>query len=484
MSDKVQDRREAGLLEARKIYGKEAEEALRAHLSMIGQELYLWMADLYIPRKCICNNFDSEGNSVCLLKKDEDGNPLCYGGGYYFSNSARDYDIFKIDIESTVQALNFLQTVGMLRGYDNDYTKAFPRQMQLDVCAFAKSLQDSEDGYFYHPQWGKNIIPSRQGRDLSWATSILKSFGDMPLYDTKNGHKGSLGAPSGVANAKNGSSTWISHLQTLEAFKEYLLSFDLKNKSYSSCNDINAQSGQFAARDKEGLEKGEFTNVRPDGYAVGGFIEALETIFNKQQNVQNGLWEDEIHYNAVNGLMKISSAYNAMGLKFNYAEQAFASAVKMALLSVDIPDVKGKVTSGAVDVYNPWVAMYSLIHNVKKFGTEDELSNLQKMLSDNVVDLIKATTEKTRKFKKPDGSFGYTWILPDTPVENPTTFRVSQRAPVAYNGLIEGDINGGSIATRGIFTNMVLALGLDLPMFSDEDFKIYIERIKKNCGYK
>ena len=43
---------------------------------------------------------------------------------------------------------------------------------------------------------------------------------------------------------------------------------------------------------------------------------------------------------------------------------------------------------------------------------------------------------------------------------------------------------GDSIATRGIFTNMTAALGLDIPMFLPEDFEKYVERIKKNCGYK
>ena len=147
----------------------------------------------------------------------------------------------------------------------------------------------------------------------------------------------------------------------------------------------------------------------------------------------------------------------------------------MALLPVGVPDCKGKVTSGSVDVYNPWVAISIILGNVKKFGTTEEYDKLTAILKENVVALIRASTEKAKKFKKPDGSFGYTWTKPPSR---------SQGAPVCPDGFIEGDINGGSIATRGIFTNMTSALGLKIPMFLPEDFEKYIARIKERCNYK
>ena len=179
--------------EAREKLGDEAALALYDHVSMIGKEFYLWLTELFVPRVCKCENFDSDGNRICLLPKNKDGICECTGGGFYYSNSARDSEEYKIDIESTVQALHFLMTSGMTRKYKGGIREALPRQMQLDVCAFAKSLQSDVDGYFYHPQWGEAITPSRKGRDLRWATTILENFGDMPLYDTPNGYKGSLG---------------------------------------------------------------------------------------------------------------------------------------------------------------------------------------------------------------------------------------------------------------------------------------------------
>ena len=46
-------------------------DALRAHFAIYDERFYLWLADLYDPGKY-----------------DDDGNPL--GGGFYYSNSARD----------------------------------------------------------------------------------------------------------------------------------------------------------------------------------------------------------------------------------------------------------------------------------------------------------------------------------------------------------------------------------------------------------
>lgn len=474
------NKQEETLLKLREEYGAEAESAMRDYLNMIGDEFYLWLADLYLPRNCNCDNFDGEGNRICLLPRDENGKCTCTGGGFYYCNSARDTDGYEIDIESTVQAIRFLDQCGLLDDYNGDYKAALPKQMQKDVCAFAKSLQDPVDGYFYHPQWGKDIIPSRQGRDLGWATGILKDLGDMPLYDTPNGHKGSLGAPLGLlGNSEKGSAVWSPRLLTLDAFKEYLASKDVKNKSYPVGNEVFSQSAQIIARDKQmWLEQNP--DADPDSYdkqkpAKGGFIEALRDYFFSNRNPENGLWQDETCYYSVNGLMKISGGYNSVGFKLDYAEAAFDSAIKMTLLPVGEPDCKGKTTTGSVDVYNPWFAMSALLGNVKKFGTEEEYANLKAMLKKNAAALIRVTGEKAKKFKKEDGSFGYTWGAPPA---------ASQMAPVCPPGIIEGDINGGTIATVGILCSMCGALGIGVPIYSGDGLEKFNDRIKKNCGYK
>ena len=455
--------------EAREKFGEEAALALKAHVDMIGSEFYMWLSGLFVPRDCKCENFDAEGNRVCLLPKDKQGNPICHGGGFYYSNSARDNEEYDIDIESTVQAIQFLNTAGMLKKYGGNFKKALPKQMQLDVCAYAKSLQDAEDGYFYHPQWGKNITPSRKGRDLRWATVILESLGDMPLYDTKNGAKGSLGAPHGVAPNENTvdsmeNDTWMPELRNIDSFREFLSAMDLKNKSYSSFNTINAIAEQITARDQKAIEDGENLDL--------GFVKTLEESFNSRQNPENGLWEDVVAYRSTNGLMKAVTSYNILGLRFKNAIAAFKSCIKMALLPPDEADAYDAKAYASVDVFNPWVAMRTIRLNVEKFGTKEELAEFDSLLKENLVSLIKTTTEKTRKFKKEDGSFGYTWK--HSPYK-------SQGAPVSVPETVEGDVNGGTIAVGGVLGHMCVALGIEkIPIYTDEDFEKYLEAINRH----
>ncbi len=189
--------------------GEEAARALKNHYAMFDERFYLWIADLYDPTV----------------------------GGFYFSNSARDTMGFLPDIESTVQSLSFLNNSGMTKTYTASHWKnALSDEMRDQLVAFAKSLQSSEDGYFYHPQWPQDEYTypaSRLARDAGWATQILSAYYEkyddpyldqlkaegiiedradvllqrviageypelaqyLPLYNTPNGYTGLLGEP-------------------------------------------------------------------------------------------------------------------------------------------------------------------------------------------------------------------------------------------------------------------------------------------------
>ena len=84
-------------------------------------------------------------------------------------------------------------------------------------------------------------------------------------------------------------------------------------------------------------------------------------------------------------------------------------------------------------------------------------------------------TKKIAKFKKEDGSFGYTWTV------SPAT---SQGAPAAVPNTVEGDINGGTIAITGAWNPMCAAFGLRIPVYDKAVFDKFISRIIENTGYK
>jgi hypothetical protein len=75
-----------------------------------------------------------------------------------------------------------MDSTGMTENYGGKYQNVLSDKLKGEIAGFVQSLQDPIDGYFYHPQWGKSITASRQGRDLGSSVRILNALGVSPLY--------------------------------------------------------------------------------------------------------------------------------------------------------------------------------------------------------------------------------------------------------------------------------------------------------------
>ena len=477
-----QQKRNESLKLIENTYGADTATALEEYLSLFDERFYLWLADLYEPGEY-----------------DENGNPL--GGGFYYSNSGRNTFGYGIDLESTAQAISFLTSSGMAKN-ESQLRAVLPESMFREIAAFAKSCQSPLDGYFYHPQWGINVGTSRLSRDLGWATRLLALCGERPYWNTPNGVPGALGAPGvaqtsalcgrlsqktafAVSRVIPAASTWTGSywLADVKAWEEYVLSYkdEIRTSSYRVGNNFDAQKSQILAREEMAIANGELPDANNDGIAEGGYIQIFEKHFNQWQLSSNGLWEEcsasdgTVYYAAINGLMKISAIYNNLGIKLNYADKAFECAAYVAKLigrnddGSDWTDSKGKVPSDVVDVYNPWAAMSYLVANNNKFSGAG--SALHSTLKENAAELIDVTMRKIAKFKKDDGSFGYCWEYP------PST---SQGAPVSVPYVVEGDVNGGTIAVVNTLLAMCSTLGIktDLKPYAYSDLLIFADRIE------
>lgn len=455
---------EAAWARAEEMYGSETVAALRAHLDMFDERFYLWLADLY----------ESEAT-------DLDGNVI--GGGFYYSNSARDNISYAgvtllPDLESTSQVLSFIQNSGMLG--DLSYSEILPEEMRQQIINFARALQSSKDGYFYHPQWGTSISTSRRSRDCGWGATILTRLGSRPYWNTPSGTSGIYGAPGSSATALTeplstprsaaitravaASDTWTgaSHLATLSAWESYLKTqtATIRINSYSIGNTIGSQNAQIKNRDKLALKTGECKDLNGDGIADGGYIETLINLLDELQ-LENGLWESTVSYNSVNGLMKIMGCYTNLGFGVKRGDKALEAAVSM--ITDDTP------FDGITDVYNPWVAVNSILNNITNYGDPAESTALRNMIKANALEMITATSEKVSEFAKEDGSYSY------DPQYSPYK---SQGAIVAVRYTSEGDVNGGTIAYTGIWRNMCSVLEIDIYPLTFEDFIKFIERVE------
>ncbi len=365
----------------------EIVDSLMNFYTLYGSELYIWLANLYDPDI----------------------------GGFYYSGSARNTEGFLPDLESTGQALELLDNSGLSALYGGNWEKMLPKSITDKLGAFAIGLQH-DDGYFYHPQWGTTISSSRRGRDAGWAVDIIKALNLTPKYDTATGSlKGENPVkPSSKVDLTDrlGSSSVVAvsavvpcaaaELASEEAFRIYLDNANISKNSYSVFNNLNARIS-------------EIKNA--------GLWDFLLHYLTEHQ-CDNGLWEEEVTYQSVNGLMKISAFFNST-IPFPKPDRAVESVMSI------LREQKSEEIEAIVYVYNPWVALYNIL-----FYCEDEAeAEYRRQLA--TPEFVDKTFKRLAAFKRTDGGFSY---YPET------SSHMSQGEHVAVEGTVESDVNATSIA--------------------------------------
>ena len=448
---------EAALTE---LYGTAAEEmisALKQLYTIYSEDAVTWLADLYDP----------------------------VTGGFYYSNSARDTEGYLPDLESTYQALAFLEGSGMLRDYGGKVKEALPEWMQEQIVAFTKGLQDKDNGYFYHPQWSKVLtdsLPARRGRDLTNATNILSKFGKLPTYNTPSGVKGdglladgtpvalsrlterfsssAVSAVSKVLLASDPDANVTPHLRTKEAFVAYLNGLDVNERSYYVGNLLESQANQILARDA-------VLKARGEDYSLS---DILAEWFDKHQNKVTGTWraDDEINYDGVNGILKISSTYT----RIKKAVPNPDLCIKAAMIAL----VDETPAAHVCDILNPWYAITVIRNNLTEQTGSDELYlEMMDEMAEQFAASTLITREKLTTLLRNDGSFGY---LPESSASS------GQGAPVAVPNTWEGDVNACYLATVGVMGHLFNALGINdarVQIFGTADFLRFLF-IVENLG--
>ena len=422
--------------------GKELADAFRELFDFYGTDTILWLAGLWEPEI----------------------------GGFYYANSARDYEGFLPDLESTYQAIGLLRSTGAFVRYENDPAKALPSGMIQKIVNFTKALEDP-DGYFYHPQWGKSIGSSRRGRDLSWGIAILNWFGEKPPYPTAldrlsgttlemrhvlRTYLAETAESASEPTPKKDTSGLPEYLQSEAAFIAYLDTLNIKKDSHSTGHTLSSIKNQIQA---------------------AGLIDVCCDYLDRiQEEVQqeliaagkqpNGLWQTEVNYTSLSGLFKIGAIYNDANRPMRYAAEMVDSALEAAMLDTD-PSI-------IIYVYNPLAALNTVIANMKAVnasapGTYD-LDALVYAKSRAIgVELIEKTIEKLSLFQKPDGSFSY---------NQKSSAPYTQGTPVSL-GYDEGDVNATALALNGLCGSLFSSLGVTrVPTYYSAHYEAFLEIIE------
>ena len=424
--------------------GDATVSAMQKMYSLYNDNAVLWLADLYDPTE----------------------------GGFYYSNSGRNTDGFLPDIESTSQALTFLTGTGMTTSvYD-----VLPAEIREQIVAFVRERQ-RPNGYFYHPQWEISAIdnnPTRRGRDLSGAEAILSQLRAKPIYTTPNGVKGDGSVPeaqlpvssnltatlgTGVSAAASrvllvSDASIPEYLRNEQSFRSYLGTLDINKDSYGIGSLIVSQAREIKARDAVLKSQG----------ATYSLVKILEEWLNSHCYESTGTWKSVPDYEANNGLLKISDAYNILGIALPYPAAAVRTAVNCITSDDEAPTV--------CFPYNTWFSVNNIFDNLTKYNPQNAekiIEEIRQELRKNISTEAYATYEKVLQFAKIDGSFSY--LIGQTS-------NTSEGMPVALPHTNEGDVNATFICTCGTANGMFRALGYTyIPIFTESDMMRFTARL-------
>ncbi len=404
-------------------------------------------------------------------------------GAFYYAKSSRDYDTFLPDIESTSQILRGIRENGFLTGYA-DPIAAYPKEMQEKFISFAQSLQDKDDGYFYHPQWGKDLKTTRLGRDQSNALVVLKMFGATPLYPTGNDRledsfdeddfevsyksdvslTSPLGGSAVVAVSKVvGVAESDSRFESLETFMAWVEDLVATRTSHSFGHTMSSSGAQINAA----------------GYMdeLLDYLDALQAeIFDRQMAAYeadpvnnpepSGLWEEAKDYTSLSGCFKIVGMYNSY--KREVDRKYLPYMVKAAVVAINIPveeHYNNYPLEQMVYIYNPWAGLGRVFVNMNKYNA-DLYEDMIAITRVNAPDMIYNTIKKLNLFRRSDGSFSY-YVEGAAPV--------TQGVPVCLGFSDEGDVNATGLAF-GMYRDMFETLGYEyVEPYNNEDFDSFIE---------
>ena len=397
-----------------------------------GPAIVDWIASLWEPYFCACGECSEQGREIA-----------CFGGAFYYADSARDYEGFWPDIESTGFLLNGLAFTGAFEKYGNSWSRAIKEVpgMTESLIKFVQALQDKDSGYFYHPQWGSDITPERRGRDLNRATQILNALGAKPLYPTAidrlNGSASAtaltrpLGQGTVIAvSAVRPTSSFEASLESEDTYMEWLREItkgDDMFKNSSGAHTLDSVRTQIVAAGYLEITLDYLDEMAEKNYSL---MKAAYDADPENNPKPTGLWQNTVDYNLVWGLIKLSGFYSAGNRPYKYPVEALESCVEVIMFD---PSVGGNYHMN--DVMNQWGACERVLTNAKTHYPE-LLDELYTIARENAVEMIKQTEGKLAKFIQEDGSYGYCMGT-----SSPTT----QGVPVSL-GFPEGDSNANEMA--------------------------------------
>ncbi|MBQ7387499.1 MAG: hypothetical protein IJW03_04980 [Clostridia bacterium] len=443
--------------------------------------------ELYNALRRFATGFD--GTATCeWMANLWDGD----NGGFYYSNSARDNEPFRPDLESTYQVISWLKA----NGATSDVNALLPNEIKMKIVAFAKNMQ-YPDGYFYHPQWAKGtdkLQTDRYGRDLSWATDLISRFtvdtdGDgveekqYPNYCAPSGLKckehsengGACGSAIPVALRKNTSSVQAA-VSKVTASAAKPVSSVLEKPDYSSPEAFVSWLERMNAdiKNKPGLPSHYICalqhEIKARGYAdeLLDYLERVQDEVYKEQTANgetpSGLWAYEPTWSLAQSIQKYVTFFNdeKYGRPIKYCKEAIATCIEIMII-----DANGE--KGLNDLMNQWNTIGHIMSNVKKYNSDkpEVIKELYDMVRARGVELIECLEKNLDAHRLGDGMY-----LSYLGKSFATLYGVN-----VSKGVRESDVNGQLLVTT-LYRSVFLAFDYPVvPLCTEEDGYNFVDII-------
>lgn len=349
-------------------------------------------------------------------------------GGFYYAASARDHIGFSADIESTSQALNIMDT-SKLKPASKTYTEFLGKDFADKIINYIQSRQDEETGYFFDPQFEKDLTNSTKlERNLVQAQVMHTRFEAEPKFEYP--------VDRALQNSSSSSKTQSAlpeHMQSAEKFEAWMKALPWKSSPYAAANQLSTQ--QYTA---EGLGYGPM------------ICEYLKSI----QNPMTGLWGNALDYEALNATLKVSVYFHDKSEKYPNMEKMIDSLVYILTTSDSPPQT-------ASETWNP----ITLLNNARISYGGKYTAAVKRKLDENMDKILAWAVDQLNVFRKEDGGFSYSRQM---------STAYSQGATVSL-GLAEGDMNA-SMLLLNLWEKCHAVAGMPTPpLYSEDDGKYFLE---------
>ena len=361
------DNNSSPYIAARKLSRESAElsAALKKANRVLSQDVVDWLAGLYDPD----------------------------AGGFYYCESGRDNQGFSADIESTYQAFCMLSELGFFA--DDKY---IPEEIKTKVGEYIQQRQAEDDGYFYDPQFGKNVTVSKRERNLGHGKSLLSMTGFKALYPYPDERT------KAKSFAKTADSDSLPEMyQSAEAYRKWISDQPWSTNPYASGNNVAASSSMAKSL---------------------GYGDILIEELNKRQNAETGLWGgSDRKYLQLNASMKCAAAYQTVNYPYPNMDNMIDSVVY--IVENDMPG----------EIAPAWNPLALLKYAKATYGGVLKPEQTER-LNAAAPRIVSKIADNVMAFKQKDGGFSY---------YRDHSSAESQGALVGL-GLAEGDINASYMA--------------------------------------